>query len=790
MQITPEELSDSYTFSIDDPFAPENEIEFSCKVVENPDSDILYNVTIDDVNYSLIEDGTLTISGSGTASYEKGAASAKAIIIEEGITGIENFYEYDNAISIIIPDTVTEIKCGAFAGCDSLTTLSVNSGNAKYHSSGNCVIETQSKTLISGCKNSTIPDDGSVTNIASYAFGNCIGLTSIVVPDSVTSIASGAFSGCSALESITIPFVGGGMKLAYDTYQYPFGYIFGSSSYEGGVSTRQYYSNNLETRFYIPSSLKSVIVTGGNISMGAFHNCSSLTSITIPDSVTSIGGNAFSGCSALTSITIPDSVTIIDNGAFQYCDSLTSITIPDGVTIIGSLAFSNCSSLTSITIGDSVTSIYGSAFSGCSALTSITIPDSVTSIGSSAFYNCDSLTSITIPDNVTSIGSGAFSGCSGLESITIPFVGGSVKTAIDTYQYPFGYIFGTSSYEGGVSTRQYYYGSSTSSTTNSYYTNSYYYIPSSLKSVTVTGGNILYGAFYGCSSLESIVIPDSATSIGGNAFYNCSSLASINIPDSVTSIGSSAFSGCGSLKEVHISDIAAWCAIDFESSYANPLCNDGALYLNGEIVTSLEIPDSVTSIGNSAFYECSSITSITIGGSVTSIGDRAFSWCRSLISIVIPDSVTSIGEGAFCWCDSLESINIPDSVTSIGDRAFYYCSSLESITIPDGVTSIGDRAFSNCSSLESITIPDSVTSIGSLAFYYCSSFESITIPDSVTSIGDGAFSWCTSLTSINFQGSIAQWKAIDKGYDWTNGTGSFTIACTDGTLDKSGNQVS
>ena len=341
----------------------------------------------------------------------------------------------------------------------------------------------------------------------------------------------------------------------------------------------------------------------------------------------------------------------------------------------------------------------------------------------------------------------------------------------------------------------------------------YFVRKTKLKTLVIPDGVRRIGkrAFFKCSSLMSISIPNSVTSIGNGAFWGCDSLTSVIIPDSVTSIGNFAFN-CTSLTDVYYQgDLRGWLKIEF--GFGHPMCCAKNLYINGQLLqgdivipegmekigvwtfrncsglTSITIPNSVTSIGEGAFSVCSGLTSITIPDSVTSIGDSAFQGCSSLTSITIPDSVTSIGEGAFYGCSSLTSITIPDSVTSIGDIVFYNCSGLTSITIPDNVTSIGDRAFYNCSGLKSITIPDSVTSIGWNAFWDCSSLTSIVIPKSVTSIGVVAFGRCGALTSINFQGSMKQWKAIDKESSWNYGTGSFTITCTDGVLDKYDNQI-
>lgn len=296
---------------------------------------------------------------------------------------------------------------------------------------------TDNKITITGLKQNkeptslTIPaqiEGVPVTAIAPNTFRNKYKIKEIVIPNSITSIGDSAYYGCSGLTSMTIPFVGAKAGVtSSDTYQYPFGYIFGTSSYDGGVATKQYYygnstSSTTSTTYYIPSSLKSVTVMGGNILFGAFSYCTGLTSVTIGNSVTSIGSWAFRDCTGLTSITIGNSVTSIGESAFLDCSSLTSVTIGNSVTRIGLGAFDGCTALTSITIPDSVTSINLYAFSGCTGLTTVNWnATECTNAGSRdypIFIGCSNLATVNIGDNVKIIPPYAFQGCTGLTNIT------------------------------------------------------------------------------------------------------------------------------------------------------------------------------------------------------------------------------------------------------------------------------------------------------------------------------------------------------------------------------------
>ena len=602
-----------------------------------------------------------------------------------------------------------------------------------------------------------------------------------------------------------------------------------------------------DTNIVIPAEYDGLPVT--EVGYGAFQGLDNLTSVILPDSITNLGYYVFANCSNLTYVRLSSSLDYLADHAFLNCSNLNDLIIPESCTGIGGDAFYNCSNLTSIVIPDSVTLVGGHAFWNCTNLTSITISDNITSIGTSAFDNtsyynnetnwkddvlyigkyligakknisgayevqdgtwliadsafkdCSTLAGITIPEGVEYIGRYAFMGCSGLKVVSIP---NSMRasgvdafrncSSVTTLTAPVAYT--------GIGPKN------------------------TLQKLVITSGEVINSyQLKDRTALTDVTIPDSISIIHNNAFDSCSKLVNVTIGSGVTEITQDAFAYCAALKNVYITDMTKWCGINFRSSWSNPLSAYQAqnLYLNGNLVTNLKVPDDITEIKQYAFYGCDSIRSISIPASVTSIGKQALYACGSLTDIYIntPEGSVTLGED---WCPSTATVHwnstgpeeeptdpeepvepalpaeaglvfklndysqsyavasigtctdtdvvIPDTheglpVTSIDKEAFKGCTSLTSVTIPNSVTSIGNSAFERCTGLTSVTIPDSVTNIGEMAFRYCESLTSVTIGNGVTSIGDFAFAGCSSLTDIYINKSIGSMSYL--GNRWSSG---------------------
>lgn len=606
----------------------------------------------------------------------KNYTSLTNVTIPKTVKGIgQEAFAYCGSLDhIIIPNSVKSIGSQAFYGCRGLKTvinfsdLEVTKGsssngyvayyankvvNADLQIGDFFFIQNQSKFYLSGYVGDEteliLPEscNGSSYEVLNGAFRECSNITSVTIPNSVTNIGDEAFEGCSALTRVVLP------------------------NSLGNISNRVFSRCYKLTSIVIPNSVKSI----GN---AAFEGCTGLANVSIPNSVTCIGSDAFSGCSALTNIVLPSSVESINNNLFLGCTSLTDIDIPNSVKSIGDAAFSGCIRLANVSIPNSVVGIGDKAFSRCSGLTHVAIPKSVKSIGGQAFEKCtgikgvhledgesllslgsngrnsglfsdcplktlylgrnlqyeayngdylspfygnESLTTVGIGDSVVSIGKYTFAGCSKLSEITIP---NSVKQIGEKALYgtmwwneqPMGYVYIDNCLLGFK-----YNGT----------------VPDNLEwSLRIDDGTriIADNAFEDFDIITNVFIPNSLTHIGNKAFCYCNKLTNVLMGDSVEYVGESAFYGCYNLTSVRVSDVGSWCKILFETPEANPLYYAGHLYLDTEEIIKLNIPNTVKSIGDNAFVNCSNVTEVSVGCNVEYIGQEAFAGCSGVTQFI------------------------------------------------------------------------------------------------------------------------------------------------------------
>lgn len=718
--------------------------------------------------------------------------------VPDAITRINEyaFYNLGGLKSVSVPSSVTDIQPTAFEKCSALTTITVDEENEYYcnlEDGGSAVYTADQKTLL-WCSPAVtgvfeIPD--TVEEIAPAAFAGCAQITELVLPVSVRSLGAGAFDDCSALQKVTYAgTVTDWMDIAIaDEYATPMRYASSITLAGSRFSGLDF------------SDTKVFTTPVSSVPDFCFYGWDSLSSVTIPATLTQIGTGAFAACGSLHSFIVDENnpsflsnshnssdgkyydgllfskdrsevvvcgggysidrwhdsglsqVTVIRDFAFSGCEySGYGDNWPfslDAVTAIGRGAFENCITPDKIEGLNNLVTIGTGAFANCTTLYKLEGMNSLATIGAGAFANCTNLFKLEVSaPALQSIGTLAFEGCgalyldySGTRTQWVQVVcetGWRNAASPDVRTAGGDYgYFGDLVWEFTTDGVLTVSGDAPMPNERSPWADW-----DCVTSLVLKNGvrTISDGAFSGCDRLTSAPIPTTVSAIGDSAFFRCTGLPSVTVPGSVKTIGDYAFFHCRTLT-----------ALSLQSGIEE--IGDNAFRECYEL-TSVTVPSSVKIIGDGAFYDCRSLSKATILSGVETIGDSAFHGCTSLPSVTIPGSIKTIGDGAFGGCAALTELSLQNGIEEIGSGAFYGCYKLPSVAVPASVKTIGDYAFSGCTALASLSLQDGIEEIGNDAFSGCRSLSAVTIPSSVAAIGSSAFSGCTSLAALTIEDGV------------------------------------
>ena len=569
-----------------------------------------------------------------------------------------------------------------------------------------------------------------VTSIGDEAFKNNTSMVSVSIPDSVKSIGDSAFYGCTSLLGVVIP----------------------DSVENTGRCAFQKCSKLASA--YLPVNEKLTV-----INTGTFYECMSLKEIIVPDNIVKIEFDAFYNCRNLKNIDLSKNLITVGYNVFGNCKSISKIEIPKSLKNFDSTwgsgtntkygVFGGCSNLKTVKFEEGSTIVCPALFMGCDGIEEIELPDTITKIGNSAFKSCKNLNKVIISESVTEIDNQAFAECSGLTDVEMQE--GLNKICSRAF-YKCGKITSINIPDSveTIEFEAFYQCDKLENIKLSENLTIVGYgvfgdcisigkieIPRTLKGFNTSWGsstNTSYGVFGGCSNLKTVKFEEGSTVVCAALFMGCDGIEKIELPNTITEIGDSSFRNCKNLVKITMNN-----GIDILEDFVFKGCSS---------LTTIDIPNTVKAIGSSSFQGCTSLTEVHLSDILKEIPASTFSGCKKLTTINFPSTLTMIGNSAFSGCESLPEAILPSGVEKIESNAFKNCKALKKAAVPDTVSSIGSSAFYGCEALTDIILGSKLKKIESQTFYGCTVLPSIVLPYNVTTIGDSAFVNCTKLTQI------------------------------------------